>query len=1073
MLCDLTWLCDFMRSITPHALQVLKTISSVVAVSLPRDIPVSTTVSLQGGGGLVNQLRRSYSLSDLSSDKDSIPDLGRTRALTDTPEDEVDDGSMPTGLSTKLNVSSSTIHTFSSDLTLHGLRGDWAGMGAISFPFSSDLTLHGLRGDWAGMGAISFPFSSDLTLHGLQGDWVGMGAISFPFSSDLTLHGLRGDWAGMGAIMVECVTISWVAEWSDTEQLVADTRHLRPRGYSPRRSSSGSGRVEMYFPEVDVDVRPHGAPRDPNMAFSQIRSSEDVSSGYSSAEPLYGAPHPSKGENLITGREPLMRTASVGGSARSIRNKSTRGGAVAKKSTVPEQGAGQPRDAGKLDSPDEQPPCFPCTVFLVLKDSDRSDQDEASEGEEDDDCFYDVPTSSPPNFPSIPASSPPPSRQHAQSQPIPITHEHQHTPPQSPASSQPPSPSLEDNTECDISSLNESHHIDETITVDLTLEPSPEQNNITSLIRREEAPVPDHQVFQGSPVDSGTPSTEGNLLKSETQAVAETLQTNDDTSCSELAEISSAELSPVDKSRPKEVSVGDSSRPYPEIVISDLNDASPQTPGDVVEKFPKNITLGSERSDGLNEEMPSIQESINHVINVREDESISANLSETTGSETKNESPELSVLDNIDSAVITDSLVTCDESPTTNETMDRRESSLSNKDSGNTSTQIKGSKERAASLPRETLETLAKDSNQEQSSGFQDPTHTEELSLEEGLSSSEALVDLKKDGRAGKYHKRLAPTPPVEERNQQEPSAVEFPTVAVETVSVETNMDVEVDSSKESVFSKDKMEDSLSMAVTESSMHENIGSNDHAGGLRTQEPTGEDVELETGTFPPSEVTKKAAVGVIGGSTVGRSLTPSPTIARKIIEDEEARVSQGALTARLVLKPGVVRNVGPEGSSEVFVSTSPKLKRKNSGKKKSGESPISRLLLLPRSQLSHFTSLFPFWHHGGSPQRELDSASVISLDESDPTNRRGSSTSACSLEPVVPPRKKSSSPVSLRVDSGMGRPQSSGDLTTEGDHSSPVGKSILKNRGGSFRLRNMSHSPAAKRKSAAPLADWED
>nr|CAD7203110.1 unnamed protein product [Timema douglasi] len=93
--CDFTRLCDFMRSVTSCGC-VTSRGSSVVAVSLPRDIPVSTTVSLQGGGGLVNQLRRSYSLSDLSSDKDSIPDLGRTRALTDTPEDEVDDGSMPT-----------------------------------------------------------------------------------------------------------------------------------------------------------------------------------------------------------------------------------------------------------------------------------------------------------------------------------------------------------------------------------------------------------------------------------------------------------------------------------------------------------------------------------------------------------------------------------------------------------------------------------------------------------------------------------------------------------------------------------------------------------------------------------------------------------------------------------------------------------------------------------------------------------------------------------------------------------------------------------------------------------------
>ncbi|XP_066991904.2 uncharacterized protein [Anabrus simplex] len=115
-----------------------------------------------------------------------------------------------------------------------------------------------------------------------------------------------------------------------------DPRLLRSRGYSPRRSASGSGRVEMYFPEVDVDVRQHASrQREPSIPLSHIRSSEDVSSGYSSAEPLYAGHHPSKGEGLVPSREPLMRTASVG-STRSVRPKSSRGGVVSKRTPTTE-----------------------------------------------------------------------------------------------------------------------------------------------------------------------------------------------------------------------------------------------------------------------------------------------------------------------------------------------------------------------------------------------------------------------------------------------------------------------------------------------------------------------------------------------------------------------------------------------------------------------------------------------------------------------------------------------------------------------------------------------------------------
>lgn len=67
--------------------------------------------------------------------------------------------------------------------------------------------------------------------------------------------------------------------------------------------------------------------------FSHIRSSEDVSSGYSSAEPLYTAQHTTKSEGLVPSGEPLVRTASVG-STRSMRTKSSRGGIVVKRGSA-------------------------------------------------------------------------------------------------------------------------------------------------------------------------------------------------------------------------------------------------------------------------------------------------------------------------------------------------------------------------------------------------------------------------------------------------------------------------------------------------------------------------------------------------------------------------------------------------------------------------------------------------------------------------------------------------------------------------------------------------------------------
>lgn len=101
---------------------------------------------------------------------------------------------------------------------------------------------------------------------------------------------------------------------------VIDARLMRRR-HSPRRSASGSSRVDMYFPEVDIR---------PGPSLGHVRSTEDVSSGYSSAEPLYVGQPPK-----LEAREGLVRTASVGGTSRP-RTRTTRTSLSTKKTTLPE-----------------------------------------------------------------------------------------------------------------------------------------------------------------------------------------------------------------------------------------------------------------------------------------------------------------------------------------------------------------------------------------------------------------------------------------------------------------------------------------------------------------------------------------------------------------------------------------------------------------------------------------------------------------------------------------------------------------------------------------------------------------
>ncbi|XP_046977952.1 uncharacterized protein LOC124543720 isoform X3 [Vanessa cardui] len=96
----------------------------------------------------------------------------------------------------------------------------------------------------------------------------------------------------------------------EADDVLAEPRLIRrsvKSGYATRRSASESNsRTPMYFPEVDVDVRPaRGRMDEPD--FSHIKSTEDISSGYSSAE----------------NSSSLTRTASVGGAGRRARTSRT------------------------------------------------------------------------------------------------------------------------------------------------------------------------------------------------------------------------------------------------------------------------------------------------------------------------------------------------------------------------------------------------------------------------------------------------------------------------------------------------------------------------------------------------------------------------------------------------------------------------------------------------------------------------------------------------------------------------------------------------------------------------------
>ncbi|XP_029168777.1 uncharacterized protein LOC114938827 isoform X2 [Nylanderia fulva] len=124
--------------------------------------------------------------------------------------------------------------------------------------------------------------------------------------------------------------------------------HTGRRGYSPRRtqSSSNASRVDMYFSEVDVDVR-QPRPREPIASLTNIRSSDDISSGYSSGEAL-------QSQRITSQVDSLVRTSSVGARTR-----------VKPRSTTKKTPEDRDEDFNRIDLPSPENVSLPSSLNVL------------------------------------------------------------------------------------------------------------------------------------------------------------------------------------------------------------------------------------------------------------------------------------------------------------------------------------------------------------------------------------------------------------------------------------------------------------------------------------------------------------------------------------------------------------------------------------------------------------------------------------------------------------------------------------------------------------------------------------
>jgi hypothetical protein len=156
----------------------------------------------------------------------------------------------------------------------------------------------------------------------------------------------------------------------------------------------------------------------------------------------------------------------------------------------------------------------------------------------------------------------------------------------------------------------------------------------------------------------------------------------------------------------------------------------------------------------------------------------------------------------------------------------------------------------------------------------------------------------------------------------------------------------------------------------------------------------------------------------------------------LLKETKCEDSESAVTARLVLKPGVVKSLGPESGTrtEVFVSRTPQMKSKNSkSKSKQGDSALSRLFVHPKNQLGGFSSFFPFWHGKQESHAPVD----IQSWTPESSALKGSNSSA---------------------------------FVTVHENTSCGSKKDKCGRSSYVDVKEMSSSPGQQRR--APLADWE-
>ncbi|XP_034949977.1 uncharacterized protein [Chelonus insularis] len=106
----------------------------------------------------------------------------------------------------------------------------------------------------------------------------------------------------------------------ETDLMVEPRRRENPgrRGFSPRRTQSSCNRVDMFYSDVEVDIK-QSRYREPLDNLNNIKSSDDISSGYSSGE----AAAIQTSHRVISNTETLLRTSSVGARTRSSRPRST------------------------------------------------------------------------------------------------------------------------------------------------------------------------------------------------------------------------------------------------------------------------------------------------------------------------------------------------------------------------------------------------------------------------------------------------------------------------------------------------------------------------------------------------------------------------------------------------------------------------------------------------------------------------------------------------------------------------------------------------------------------------------